>query len=252
MTSTALFDPHKISIDGMRYRMSDSEMVFEENDADGSSQGGPEFIARTTSDGGLAWEQSTSLSSPTEPRAQWQTVWTIETDADFEDRPIHIVITSGLPKLDGAWLQSCQRFIEQLPTMLPKMADFMTGELASKKGKSLRHLLEDQKTELAPNLWSALFPHQSQPEAITGADLNGALKVTGLTFTTRDAPRDFASATPNTVVVDFRFLCPASEAADIMDDEAYLKFGPWVDVTGQVVTVSVKFDGRVVKFQLES
>ena len=236
----------------MRYRMSGSEMIFDYGDAEISGQSEPEITALRTFDGGLNWRAPTSFSSQALPGVEWQTVWTITTEADFEGFPLQIMIASGLPELSGAWLQKCQRFIEQLPAILPVMAESIASERASKNYKSLQYLLEDMKLELATDHWSSLFPDQSQPDMIGGADLNSALKVTGLSFTATDVPRDYSSTEPNTVVVDFRFLCPASEAADIVDDEAYLKFGSWVDVTGQVIAVNVKFDGQVIKLQLES
>jgi hypothetical protein len=251
MTSSILFDPRLISIDGLRYKWIDDQMIFDDGNDDTEASQDAQINARKAPDGGLVWDEGSLRHPQPDSDHIWQTVWTVTTEAEFEDRPLFLMINSGSSVLAGAWLETCRKFIDTLPTRLPLIFEFLTKTLASDSDRSLRFLLEDMKLQLPPGLWATLFPRQHEPIAIGAADLANALRITGVNFMTPDVPSGFTDRSPDIVTVDLRFLCPAAEAPDLLEEDGYLKFGPWVDIAGQVVAVQVRLGGGVAGFTID-
>ena len=162
------------------------------------------------------------------------------------------MITSGAPKLAGPWLQLCQRFVETLPATVKRIETFVAAAVTSGEDNQLQYLIADVREGLEPQHWTALFPRLPQTQTPGGADIATALKVTGVSFTTGDVPAGFSSQRQDTVTVDLRFLCQAALVPKLLDDEGYLRFGSWIDLTGQFIAVSVSFDGIVAGLQIDS
>jgi hypothetical protein len=247
MTTGKLFEPGHLDISRMRYRWMGSEMIFGEGDDDAVR-----IVAREAPDGGLVWDDGAASASRTTSGETWQTVWTVTTEAEFEDRSLLVIMTSGSAMLPGPWLARCRGFIEGLSATVQSVMEYLAKALSSDKESTIGFLIEDMRAQLPPAQWEAMFPGKTDASSLGAGHLAGALKITGIGFATPDAPRDYVSLASDMATVDLRLLCPAAAAAAEMDNDGYLKFGSGVDITGQVLALRIGLDGRIDGLAVES
>ncbi len=248
--SGPLFDPSRLTIDELRFRSSGTDLIFEEAQEKTSRDHAAQITILKTDDGGLALDDGERDVQQYRDRNGWQSVWTITTNADYQGRSLLIIMMSGSSQIAGPWLQASQQFLHGLPKIELRIADDVTQALLD-KNKSLLFLINDLHTGLSPAHWAALLPHLPATQSASDADTTGALKISSVTFATPDAPQQFASAGQDTVTVDLRFLCPATQVPDIAGDDGFLTFGDWIDITGQVVAIRANYDGTIKGLQIE-